>query len=83
MIKLEVGKVYKTKEGRLVKITQHDPVWNGGMFWGTSVDKKRPKIDHERWTPDARWWSYMSVFSGFGGEIIRDVEMDFVEEVTI
>jgi hypothetical protein len=81
MVALEVGKIYKTQNGRLVKITQFNPEWNGGMFWGTSIDKKKPKIDHERWTPDARWWSYMSPFSMFGYQELRDPDWDFIEQI--
>jgi hypothetical protein len=75
-----VGKVYKTRLGRLVKITMHDPNWCGGMFWGTSIDKKRPKLDHERFTPDCRWWSYLSVFAVAGGQILRNPDLDLVDE---
>jgi hypothetical protein len=77
---LEVGKKYKTQDGRIVKITKYDPEWNGGMYWGSSIDKKRPKIDHERWTPDARWWSYISHFAPEGYQELRDPDWDFVEE---
>lgn len=81
MVTLEVGKTYKTKEGRLVKITKHEPEWNGGMFWGSSCDDKKPEIDYERWTSDARWWSYISGFSMLGYQELRDPKMDFVEQI--
>ena len=81
MITLQVGKTYKTRSGRLVKITKHCPEWEGGMYWGDSVDKKRPKLDHERWTPDARWWDYLSSFSMFGYQELRDPELDLVETI--
>jgi hypothetical protein len=81
MINLQVGHKYKTKSGRLIEITKHCSEWNGGMFWGTSVDKKKPLIDHERWTQDARWWSYISPFSEFGYQELRNEEWDLVKEI--
>lgn len=81
MITLEVGKKYKTRDGRIVKLTKHDPDWEGGMYWGSSIDKKRPKIDHERWTTDARWWDYLSSFSPVGYKELRDPDWDLVEEI--
>ena len=81
MIILEVGKTYKTKSGRLVEIIKHDPEWCGGMFWGTSCDGKQPEIDHERWTTDARWWSYLSPFSPWGAQELREPELDFIEQI--
>jgi len=82
MITLEVGKIYKTSNGRLVEIIKHDPIWGGGMFWGNSIDGIEPILDHERWTPDAKWWSYISQFSMFGPQILRNEELDFIEETS-
>lgn len=82
---LEVGKTYKSKDGRLVKIIKGNPPidgkrdgWNG-IYWGDSVDKKKPKIDHERYTFEGKWWSYISGFSIVGYQELSDPEMDLVE----
>jgi hypothetical protein len=82
-MELEVGKTYKTKSGRLVEIVKHDPEWGNGMFWGNSVDSTTPKLDNERWTPDNRWWSYISQFSMFGHQELRNPELDIVEKIKI
>ena len=82
MITLEVGKTYKTREGRLVKISKHDRVWLDGVFWATSCDDKQPEIVHERWQPDGRWFSYISAFSQFGYRELRDPDMDIVEQIS-
>jgi hypothetical protein len=78
MVTLEVGKTYKTSNGRLVEIILHDPEWGGGMFWGNSIDNIEPVLNHERWTPDTRWWSYVKMF---GGMQLRDEKLNFIEEV--
>jgi hypothetical protein len=52
------------------------------MFWGNSIDGIEPILDHERWTPDAKWWSYISQFSMFGPQILRNEELDFIEETS-
>ena len=80
---LEIGKVYKTQSGRLIKIVNHDPEWSGGMYWGSSIDNQEPKLDHERWTPDARWWSYISPFSMFGFQELRNEKLNLIEEVVV
>ena len=51
---LEVGKTYKSRDGRLVKIIKGNPPIEGkrdgwdGIYFGKSIDNKKPKIDHER-----------------------------------
>lgn len=81
MITLEVGKSYKTKSGRIIRIIKYDPKWGGGMFWGNSIDGQEPELSYERWTPDARWWSYISQFSLFGYQELRDPKMDIIEHI--
>lgn len=81
MITLEVGKTYKTKQGRLVKITKHDPLWHAGVFWATSCDGKKPEIHHERWQPDGRWFSFICSFSQFDYQELRDPGLDLVEQI--
>ena len=84
---LEVGKTYKSKNGRLIKISKGCPPINGkrdgwnGIYWGDSVDNKEPKIDNERYTFEGRWWSYISQFSMLGYHELSNVEMDLMEEV--
>lgn len=83
---LEVGKTYKTTQGRLVKIVKGNPPINGkrdgwnGIYWGDSVDNKKPKLDHERFTFEGKWWSYISQFSTFGYQELSDPTMDLIEE---
>jgi hypothetical protein len=48
------------------------------MFWGNSIDNIEPVLNHERWTPDTRWWSYVKMF---GGMQLRDEKLNFIEEV--
>ena len=71
---LEIGKVYKDRSGRLVKISKGIPPvivdgkltkdgWSG-IYWGDSVDKKKPKIDNERYQFNGKHWDYWSCFSG-------------------
>jgi hypothetical protein len=73
-MKLEIGKTYKNRNGRLVKITKGmEPMINEngelykdgwrGIYWGDSVDEKRPKIDNERYEFNGNHWNYFSVFS--------------------
>lgn len=76
---LEIGKIYKDRSGRLIKITKGIPPviiddvltkdgWNG-IYFGDSVDDKRPKIDNERYKFNGKHWDYWSRFSGiFTGE---------------
>jgi|694.fasta_scaffold42387_6 hypothetical protein len=73
-MKLEIGKTYKNRNGRLVKITKGmEPMidengkpyrdgWNG-IYWGDSIDKKRPKIDNQRYEFNGKHWCYFSMFS--------------------
>ena len=75
-MELELGKIYKNRNGRLVKITKCcEPLidsngkkyrdgWNG-IYWGDSVDKKKPKIDNERYEFNGKHWDYWSFFSSF------------------
>lgn len=79
---LEIGKTYKSKDGRLIKIINGNPPiegkrdgWNG-IYWGNSVDDKEPKIDMERYTFDGKWWSYISQFSSFGYKELSNPKMD-------
>ncbi len=74
-MKLEIGKIYKNRKGRLIKITKgNEPMinkngelyrdgWNG-IYWGDSIDKKRPKIDNQRYEFNGKHWDYWCVFSG-------------------
>ena len=84
---LEVGKTYKSRDGRLVKIIKGNPPIEGkrdgwdGIYFGKSIDNKKPKIDHERYVFDGKWWSYISDFSMFGYQELSDPEMDLVEVV--
>jgi hypothetical protein len=82
---LEIGKTYKNNSGRLIKITKGSPPidgkrdgWNG-IYWGESVDNKKPKINAERYTFEGKWWSYISGFSAFGYQELYDPKSDLVE----
>jgi hypothetical protein len=84
---LEIGKTYKTKDGRLVEIIKGNPPidgkidgWNG-IYWGNSVDGKEPKLDHERYTFEGKWWSYISQFSMLGYQELSNPKMDLFEIV--
>jgi len=84
---LEIGKTYKSKDGRLVEIIKGNPPidgkrdgWNG-IYWGNSVDGKEPKLDHERYTFEGKWWSYISQFSSSGYRELSNHEMDLLEVV--
>ena len=84
---LEVGKTYKSRDGRLVKIIKGNPPIEGkrddwdGIYWGDSVDNKKPKLDNETYVFDGKWWSYISGFSMFGYQELSDPKMDLVEVV--
>lgn len=82
---LEIGKTYKDRSGRLIKISEGLPPidgkrdgWNG-IYWGDSVDGKEPKIEKERYTFEGKQWSYLSAFSMFGYQELNDVEKDLVK----
>jgi len=71
---LEIGKVYKDRSGRLIKITEGNPPviidgiltkdgWNG-VYWGDSVDDKTPKINKGRYKFNGKHWDCWSIFSG-------------------
>lgn len=84
---LEIGKTYRSRNGRLVQIDRgYPPIdgkregWNG-IYWGNSVDGKEPKLDSERYTFEGKWWSYISQFSMFGYRELSNTEMDLIEEV--
>jgi hypothetical protein len=84
-ITLEVGRTYKSRDGRLIEIIKGNPPinderigWNG-IYWGSSVDDKQPKLDHERYIFDGRWWSYISQFSMTGYEELSNPSMDLIE----
>lgn len=88
---LEIGKTYKSKDGRLVQIIKGEPPLNGkidtsfgiggwkGIYWGNSVDGKEPKLDYERYTFEGKWWSYISQFSMSGYQELSNPEMDLLE----
>jgi hypothetical protein len=84
---LEIGKTYKSKDGRLVGIIKGNPPIDGkrdgwkGIYWGNSVDGKEPKLDHERYTFEGKWWSYLSQFSMLGYKELSNPEMDLLEIV--
>jgi len=84
---LEIGKTYKSKDVRLVEIIEGNPPINGkrdgwnGIYWGNSVDGKEPKLDHERYTFEGKWWSYISQFSMLGYQELSNPEMDLFEIV--
>ena len=84
---LEIGKRYRTKNGRIVEIIKGNPPidgkregWNG-IYWGNSVDGKEPKLDNERYSFDGNWWSYISQFSLFGYKELSNPEMNLLEEI--
>lgn len=72
---LKIGKIYKDRSGRLIKIIKGNPPiltesglqkdgWNG-IYWGESIDDEEPKIDNERYEFNGNHWDYWSMFSGF------------------
>lgn len=84
---LEIGKTYKSKDERLVKIVSGKPPidgkrdgWNG-IYFGVSVDEKLPKLDMERYTFEGKWWSYFSQFSMFGYKELSDPELNLIESI--
>lgn len=84
---LEVGRTYKSNDGRLIKIIKGNPPiegkregWNG-IYWGNSVDDKLPEIDMERYIFDGVWWSYISPFSIWGYQELSNSNMNLVELV--
>lgn len=86
MNNIQIGKIYKSRDGRLIKIIKGNPPidskregWNG-IYWGNSVDNKEPKLDHERYTFEGKWWSYISQYSMFGYSELSNPEMDLIEE---
>lgn len=82
---LEIGKIYKSKDGRFIEIIKGNPPINGkrdgwdGIYWGNSVDNKEPKLDNERYTFEGKWWSYISQFSFTGYQELSNPEMDLIE----
>jgi hypothetical protein len=73
VMKLEIGKTYKTKNGKIVTIQS---VFNG-IFHG--------KIDNvfESFLHNGKNWAVLSQFSSFGS--CRDVsnpDLDIIEEIT-
>jgi len=85
-MKLEVGKTYKDASGRIIQITKgYPPIdgkrdgWNG-IYWGDSIDNKKPKIDSERYTFEGKWWSYISGFSSAGYQELSNPKMDLIDE---
>ncbi len=95
-MKLEIGKTYKNKKGRLIKITKGcEPLvdengnlykdgWNG-IYWGDSVDEKKPIIDNERYEFNGKYWNYFS-FHSFVRTKKKDnsfniPEEDLIEEI--
>ena len=93
-MRIEVGKTYKSREGRLIKIKkgisplvdesgkEYRDGWNG-VYWGDSCDKKKPKIDNERYEFDGRYWNYLSPFSMAGYQEIRSSGDDLIELVDL
>jgi hypothetical protein len=84
---LEVGKTYKSKDGRIIKITQgYPPIdgkrdgWNG-IYWGDSTDGKEPTVKNQRYTFDGKWWNYLSGFSMFGYQELSKPESDLIEVI--
>ena len=92
---LEIGKTYRSRNGRLIEIVKGNPPfilgnpplfkrerngWNG-IYWGNSIDNKEPKLEMERYTFDGKWWSYISEFSAIGYQELSDEQKDLIEQV--
>lgn len=86
---LEIGKTYESKTGRLIKITEGYPPINGkrdgwnGVYWGSSVDDKTPKINNQRYTFEGIWWDYISQFSSFGYKELSNPNNNLIKEINI
>jgi hypothetical protein len=93
MTVLEIGKIYRSKNGRLIQIVEGNPPVSGkvdtsngigqweGIYWGNSVDDKEPKLEMERYTFEGKWWSYISQFAMGGYRVLSNPEMDLLEIV--
>jgi hypothetical protein len=95
-MKLEIGKKYRNRNGRILKITKGvEPLidntgnnyrdgWNG-IYWGDSVDRKKPKIVNERHEFNGKHWDYWSFFSsirtGNKDNSFNIPEKDLIEKV--
>jgi hypothetical protein len=79
---LEIGKTYKSRDGRYVKIFKGNPPINGervgwdGIYWGNSIDDLDPKLDYERYIFDGKWWSYL-----FPNTQLSDYHKDLIEVI--
>jgi hypothetical protein len=84
-IKLEIGKHYKTKDGRIIFIKDGLPPinnqkdgWNG-IYFGEFVDGSDKIIQRFLW--NGKHWDYISQFSSFGYRDLNTPSKDLVEEV--
>jgi hypothetical protein len=84
-IKLEIGKHYKTKDGKIFFINDGLPPinnqkdgWNG-IYFGEFVGGTEKIVQRFLWT--GKHWDYTSQFSFFGYSELNTPSNDLVEEV--
>ena len=84
-IQLEIGKNYKTREGKIVLVYNGAPPINGerigwnGIYFGKFVDGSSDVV--ERFLFNGKHWNYVSQFSSFGGGEFNIPEKDIIEEI--
>lgn len=73
---IQIGKTYKTNNGREIQITEKLGVL-GEIYLGVSIDNQEPNLC-ERYEVDGKWWSYISSFSMLGPRILRNEELNLI-----